>query len=150
MYRKDYRFFEQNQSQWEREQRVVKEKAVPAHFLSHIYAVYSKSSSSLPSLILCFQGEFSALKEVEKRVSPGEHDILDMSGDEFWIFLAGVKSPEDSVLSAKLTDTFLGGMSGRAKGVVVKVTTGDEVGESTLRGMRRSLAGVPDGEIKIL
>lgn len=149
MYRKDYRFFEQNQSQWEREQRVQKEKAVPAHFLSHIYALYSESPS-LPSLVLCFQGEFSALKEVKERVTLGERDICEIEGDEFWFFLAGVKPPEDSVLRAKLTDTFLGGISGRAKGVVLKVTTGKELSESAVRGMRQSLAGVPDGEIKIL
>ena len=149
MYRKDYRFFEQNQSQWEREQRVQKEKAVPPHFLSHIYALYSESPS-LSSLILCFQGEFSALKEVKGRVSLGEKDILDMSGDEMWLFLAEIKAPEDSVLSEKLTETFLKGMEGRAKGIVLKITSGEEAREDILRGMRRSLAGVPEGEIKIL
>ena len=146
MYRKDYRFFEQNQSQWEREQRVQKEKVIPAHFLSHIYALYSKSSV-LPSLILCLQGEFSSLKKIKERVSLGENDILDMSGDEIWLFLAGIQSPEDSVLKAKLTETFV---QGRVKGVVLKITSGEEAREDILRGMRRSLAGVPDGEIKIL
>ncbi len=149
MYRKDYRFFEQNQSTWDREQRVQKEKAVPTHFLSHIFALYSEVPS-LPSLIICFQGEFSALKEVKEQVTLGERDIYEIEGDEFWLFLAGVKPPEDSVLRAKLTDTFLGGMTGRARGVVVKVTTGQEVGESAVRGMRRSLTGVKEGEIKIL
>lgn len=149
MYRKDYRFFEQNQSQWEREQRVQKEKVVPTHFLSHIYALYSKSSS-LPSLILCFQGEFSALKEVKERVTLGEQDICEIEGDEFWLFLAGVKSPEDSALKGRLTETFVQGVQGRVKGVVLKITSGEEAREDILRGLRRSLAGVPDGEIKIL
>jgi hypothetical protein len=149
MYRKDYRFFEQNQSQWEREQRVQKEKVIPTHFLSHMYALYSKSSS-LPSLVLCFQGEFSALKKVKERVSLGENDLLDISGDEIWLFLAGIQSPEDSVLSAKLTETFVQGVQGRVKGVVLKITSGEEAREDILRGMRRSLASVPDGEIKLL
>jgi len=149
MFRKDYRFFEQNHSQWEREQRVQKEKAVPAHFLSHIYALYSESPS-LPSLILCFQGEFSALKEVKERVTLGERDICEIEGDEFWLFLAGVKPPEDSHLTEKLTETFAQGVKGRVKGIVLKITSGEEARESALRGMRRSLAGVRDGEIKIL
>jgi len=41
-------------------------------------------------------------------------------------------------------------LNGRVKGVVRKVTKGDEVQEEVLRGMRRSLAGVPEGDIKIL
>jgi hypothetical protein len=114
-----------------------------------MYALYSESPS-LPSLILCFQGEFSALKEVKERVSLGEKDILDMSGDEMWLFLAEIKAPEDSVLSAKLTETFLQGMQGRTKGIVLKITSGEDAREDILRGMRRSLAEVPDGEIKIL
>ena len=149
MYRKDYRFFEQNQSQWEREQRVQKEKALPAHFLTHMYALYSESPS-FPSLILCFQGEFSAVKEVKERVTLGERDICAIEGDECWLFLAGVKPPEDSVLSAKLTETFFKGVKGKIKGAVLKTTSAEEARESALRGMRRSLAGVREGEIKIL
>jgi hypothetical protein len=149
MYRKDYRFFEQNQSHWEREQRVQKEKALPTHLLSHIYRVYHESPS-LPSLILCFQGEFSALKEVKERVTLGERDSYDMGANEFWLLLAGVKPPEDSILRAKLTETFLQGLTGRAKGVVLKVTRGEEAREDILRGMRRSLGGVKDGELTIL
>jgi hypothetical protein len=148
-YRKDYRFFEQNQSQWEREQRVQKEKAVPAHFLSHIYALYSESPF-LPSLILCFQGDFAALREVKERVTLGEKDILDISGDEMWLILAGIQSSQDSVLKDKLTETFLQGVQGRIKGVVLKITAGEEARENALQGLRRSLAGVPAGEIKIL
>jgi hypothetical protein len=149
MYRKDYRFFEQNQSQWEREQRVGKEKALPTHLLSHIYKVYHESPS-LPSLILCFQGEYSALKEVKERVTLGERDRYDMGDDEFWLLLAGVRPPEDSVLRARLTETFLQGITGRAKGVVLKVTKGEDVRDDILRGMRRSLAEVNDGELTIL
>jgi hypothetical protein len=149
MYRKDYRFFEQNQSHWEREQRVQKEKTLPTHLLSHIYKVYHESPS-LPSLILCFQGDFSALKEVKERVTLGERDSYDMGEDEFWLLLAGVKPPEDSILRAKLTETFLQGLAGRAKGVVLKVTSAQEAREDILRGMRRSLAGAKDREITIL
>jgi hypothetical protein len=149
MYRKDYRFFEQNQSHWEREQRTYKEKTLPTHLLSHMYQVYHESPS-LPSLILCFQGEFSALKELKERVTLGERDSYAMEKDEFWLLLAGVKPPEDSILRAKLTETFLQGVTGRAKGVVLKVTTAEEAREDILRGMRRSLAEVRDGELKIL
>jgi hypothetical protein len=149
MYRKDYRFFEQNQSHWEREQRTHREKTLPAHLLSHLYQVYHESPS-LPSLILCFQGDVSALKEVKERVTLGERDSYAMEGDEFWLLLAGVKPPDDSILRAKLAETFLQGLTGRAKGVVLKVTTAEEAREDILRGMRRSLAEVKDGELKIL
>ena len=147
-FRKDYRYFEQNQSQWEREQRAGKEKALPQRLLSHLHTLY-RASPSLPSLILCFHGEFSTLKEVKERVTLGEQDIYEMVGDEIWLLLAGVKPPEDSILRSKLTETFLQGLHGRAKGMVLKITTGEEAREDVLRGMRRSLAGVKDGEIKI-
>jgi hypothetical protein len=149
MYRKDYRFFEQNQSQWQREQRVEKEKAVPSRLLSHLYALYQESPS-FPSIILCFQGDVSALKELQERFPLGERDIYEIVGDEIWLLLAGVKPPEDSILRSKLTETFVHGVHGRVKGVVLKLTTGKEVREDVLRGMRRSLAEIKDGEINIL
>jgi hypothetical protein len=149
MFRKDYRFFEQNQSQWEREQRVREEKALPPRLLSHLYTLY-RESPSLPSLILCFQGDFAVLREVKERVRLGEKDILDMSGDEMWLLLAGIQTSQDSVLKDKLTETFLQGVQGRVKGVVLKITAGEEARENVLQGLRRSLAGVPAGEIKIL
>lgn len=149
MYRKDYRFFEENQSQWQREQRVAKEKTVPTRLLSHLYALYQKSPS-FPSIILCFQGDVSALKELQERFSLGERDIYEIVGDEIWLLLAGVKLPEDSILRSKLTETFVQGVHGRVKGVVLKLTTGKEVREDVLRGMRQRLAGIKDGEINIL
>ena len=80
----------------------------------------------------------------------GERDSYDMGENEFWLLLAGVKPPEDSILKAKLTETFLQGLTGRARGVVLKVTKGEEVREDILRGMRRSLTGVKDGELTIV
>ena len=149
MYRKDYRFFEQNQSQWEREQRVREEKTLPPRLLSHLYTLY-RDSPSLPSLIFCFQGDFTALQGVKERVKLGERDILDMTGNEMWLVLAGIQSPEDSILRDKLTETFLQGVQGRVKAAVLKITAGEEAREDVLQGLRRSLAGVPPGEIKIL
>ncbi len=148
-YRKDYRFFEQNQSTWEREQQVRKEKVVPHRIFSHLYNVY-RESPSLSSLILCFHGDFASLNTLKERVSLDEMDICDMEGDEIWFFLAGVTYPEDSILRDKLIETFLQGLTGKVKGVVLKLTKGDEVREETLRAIRRGLAGVKEGEIKIL
>lgn len=149
MYRKDYRFFEQNQSQWQREQRITQEKAVPSRLLSHLYSLYQKSPT-FSSIILCFQGDVSALKELQERFSLGERDISEIVGEEIWFLLAGVKLPEDSILKSKLTETFVHGVHGRVKGVVLKLTTGKEVREDILRGMRRNLAEIKDGEINIL
>jgi hypothetical protein len=149
MYRKDYRFFEQNQSQWEREQRVREEKTLPPRLLSHLYTLY-RDSPSLPSLVFCFQGDFTALQGVKERVKLGERDVLDMAGNEMWLVLAGIQSPEDSVLKDKLTETFLQGVQGRVRAAVLKITAGEEAREDVLQGLRRSLAGVPPGEIKIL
>ena len=80
----------------------------------------------------------------------GERDTSAMEGDEIWFVLAGVKSPEDPILRSTLIETLLQGLHGKVKGVVVKLTEGDEVREEVLRGMRRGLAGVKEGDIKIL
>ena len=149
VYRKDYRFFEQNQSMWQREQQVRQEQAVPHRILSHLYTVY-RASPSLSSLILCFQGDPSSLKTLKERVQLGEQDCCDTVEGELWFFLAGVKSPDASILRNKLIETLLHDLNGKVKGVVWKVTKGDEVREEVLRGMRRSLAAVPEGDIKIL
>lgn len=149
MYRKDYRFFEQNQSTWQREQQVRQEQAVPHRILSHLYTVY-RASPSLSSLILCFQGDASSLKTLKERVQLGEQDCLDTVEGELWFFLAGVNYPGDSALRDKLIETLLHDLNGRVKGVVRKVTKGDEVQEEVLRAMRRSFATVPEGDIKIL
>jgi hypothetical protein len=149
MYRKDYRFFEQNQSTWQRQQEVRGAKRVPPRLLSHIYTVY-RESPALPSLILCFQGDPSSLKTLKERIQLGEWDIWDAVEGELWLFMAGVEHSEDPQLKGTLIETLLYDLNGKVKGVVLKVTTGDEVREETLQGMRRSLAGVPAGEIKIL
>jgi hypothetical protein len=149
MYRKDYRFFELNQSTWEREQQGRKERVVPHRLLSHLYNVYQQSPS-LPSLILCFQGDASSLQRLKERMSLGEQDIWDTTEGEIWFFVAGIKFPNDSILRDKLIETLLQGLTEKVKGVVLKVIKGEEVREEVLRTMRRGLAGVQEGEIKIL
>jgi hypothetical protein len=149
MYRKDYRFFEQNQSASEREQRVPKEKALPPRLLSHLYTVY-RESPSLPSLILCFQGDLSSLQKLEERVQLGERDICDAAEGELWFILAGVQHRDASILRDKLIKTLFEGLMDKVKGVVLKITKGDEAREEALRAMRRGLAGIKEGEIKIL
>lgn len=149
MYRKDYRFFELNQSTWEREQRIRKEKAFPVHILSHLYHLYQESPS-LSSLVLCFQADFSTLKEIQQRVSLGERDTYDMTDDELWFCLAGVTPSEDSILRSTLIETLLEGLTGKVKGLALKVNKEEEIGEEVLRTMRQGLTGLKDGEIKIL
>jgi len=148
MYRKDYRFFEQNQSTSEREQ-VRREKALPPRLLSHLYTVYQESPS-LPSLLLCFQGDHSSLNKLKERVTLGERDICDTAEGELWFFLAGVQHPDASILRDKLIETLLEGLMDKVKGVVLKITKGDEAREEALRAMRRGLAGMKEKEIKIL
>ncbi|MCJ7663987.1 MAG: hypothetical protein MUO24_07065 [Desulfobacterales bacterium] len=149
MYRKDYRFFEQNQSAAERGQQVRKEKALPPRLLSHLFTVYQESPS-LPSLILCFQGDLSSLHKLQERVQLGERDIGDTAEGEVWFFLAGVQQPDASILRDKLIETLFEGQMDKVKGVVLKITTGAEAREEALRAMRRGLAGLQEGEIKIL
>jgi len=149
MYRKDYRFFEQNHSTWQREQYGREEKRVPPRILSHLYTVY-RESPALPSLILCFQGDPSSLKTLKDRVQLGERDMWDAVEGELWLFMAGVQHSEDPQLKGTLIETLLYDLKGKVKGVVLKLTTGDAVRDETLQGMRRSLAGIPAGEIKIL
>jgi len=69
---------------------------------------------------------------------------------ELWLFMAGVQHSEDPQLKGTLIETLLYDLKGKVKGVVLKLTTGDAVRDETLQGMRRSLAAVPAGEIKIL
>jgi hypothetical protein len=149
MYRKDYRFFEQNLSASERGQQVRREKALPSRLLSHLFTVYQESPS-LPSLLLCFQGDLSSLNKLKERVQLGERDIGDTAEGEVWFFLAGVQHPDASILRDKLIETLFEGLMDKVKGVVLKITKGDEVREETLRAMRRGLAGMKEGEIKIL
>jgi hypothetical protein len=149
MYRKDYRFFEQNHSTWQREQSGREEKRVTPRILSHLYTVYRESPAH-PSLILCFQGDPSSLQTLKDRVQLGERDMWDAVEGELWLFMAGVQHSEDPQLKVTLIETLLYDLKGKVKGVVFKVTTGDAVREETLQDMRRGLAGVPAGEIKIL
>lgn len=149
MYRKDYRFFEQNQSTLERAQQVRKEKALPPRLLSHLYTVY-QTSPSLPSLILCFEGDLSSLKKLQERVQLGERDICDTAEGELWFFFAGVQYSDASSLRDKLVETLLEGLMDKVKGVVLKLTKRDEIREEVLSAMRRGLAGLKEGEIKIL
>jgi len=149
MYRKDYRFFEQNHSTWQREQQVRQEKAVPNRILSHLYTVY-REFPTLSSLILCFQGDPSSLKTLKGRVQLGEQDCWDTVEGELWFFLAGIQHSEDPQLKGTLIETLLHDLKRKVKGVVLKLTRGAEAREETLRAMRRSLAGVPAGEVKIL
>lgn len=149
MYRKDYRFFEQNQSMWQQKQRLVEKKGVPPRILSHVYTIY-RESPTLPSLIFCFQGNPSSLETLKKRLQLRERDIWDSVEGELWLFMAGVRHVEDSLLRSRLMKTLLHDLNGQVKVVILKLTTGDEVREETLQGMRRSLAGIPAGEIKIL
>jgi hypothetical protein len=149
MFRKDYRFFEQNLSQSEREQRVRKEKALPPRLLSHLGAV-CRESPFRPSIILCFQGDYSSLNKLKERVQLGEGDICDTTEDELWFFLAGVQQPDASILKSALGETVLQEQGKDVKGIVLRLTNGADAREEALRGLRRHLAGMKEEEIKIL
>jgi hypothetical protein len=149
MYRKDYRFFEQNLSTSEREQQVRKEQALPPRLLSHLYAV-CRESPFLPSLLLCLQGDYSSLHELKERVQLGERDICETTEGELWFFFAGVQQPDASSLQSTLKETLLQEHGKKIKGVALRLTTGAEAREEALRTMRRNLAGMKEEEIKIL
>jgi hypothetical protein len=149
MYRKDYRFFEQNLSTSEREQQVRKEQALPPRLLSHLYAV-CRESPFLPSLLLCLQGDNSSLNKLKERVQLGERDICETTEGELWFFFAGVQQPDASSLQSTLKETHLQEHGKKNKGVALRLTTGAEAREEALRTMRRNLAGMTEEEIKIL
>jgi hypothetical protein len=149
MFRKDYRFFELNQSAWERDQQVRKGRAIPQRILSHLYNVY-RTSPTLPALLLCFQGDTVSLQGIKERITLGKQDMWDTTEGEIWFFVTGIESPDASILKNKLIDTLLAGLVDKVKGVVLPVTKGAEVHEEGLRRMRRELAGVNTGDIKIL
>jgi len=148
MYRKDYRFFEQNLSTSVREQR-AREKALPPRLLSHLYAV-CQESPFLPSLILCFQGNYSSLNKLKERIQLGERDICDTTEGELWFFLGGVQQPDAASLHRTLKEVLLQEQGKDVKGVVLRLTKGDEAREEALKAMRRDLAGMKEEEIKIL
>ena len=148
MYRKDYRFFEQNQSASERGQHVRQERALPPRLLSHLYTVYQESPS-LPSLLLCFQGDYASLNKLKERVQLGERDICETAEGELWFFLAGVQQTDASSLQSTLKETLLQEQGKKVKGVVLRLTKGAQAREEALRTMRRDLAGMKEEEIKI-
>ncbi len=158
LYKKDYRYFEQNQSEWEqrelRKQRALEERkrvfqVLPLRILPHIKDVY-RESPSLPSLILCFRGDSSLLETIKKKIKLGKRDIYEEGEGELWVFLAGIKPLEDSILQHKLLETFFQGLNGGIKGVAFKITKGEDGREETLRDIQQAIAEVKEGEIKIL
>jgi hypothetical protein len=149
MYRKDYRFFEQNLSTSEREQQVRKEQALPPRLLSHLYAA-CQESPFLPSLLLCLQGDYSSLNKLKERVQLGERDICVATEGELWFFFAGVQQPDASSLQSTLQETLLQEQGKTVKGVALRLTKGADAREESLRTMRRNLTGMKEEEIKIL
>lgn len=147
MYKKDYRYFEQNQSEWE--QRIYRKKELPHRIISHLQDIY-RQKPNLPSLILCFQGSPSSLESVKKRIKLGRRDICEEREGEIWFFLAGIRPLESSMLQRKLLKTIFQGLDREIKGVVLTITEGDQGAEEALRNMHQALVGVLEGEIKIL
>jgi hypothetical protein len=148
-YRKDYRFFEQNLSASTREQQAPREKTLPPRLLSHLYAV-CRESPFLPSLILCFQGDYPSLTKLKERIQLGERDICDTIEGELWFFLAGVQQPDASSLQSTLQETLLQEQGENVKAVVLRLTKEEDTREEALKSMRRLLAGMKQAEIKIL
>ncbi len=149
MYRKDYRFFEQNLSASEREQRGRGGKDLPPRLLSHLYTV-CRESPVLPSLLLCLQGDNSSLNKLKERVKLGERDLCEATEGELWFFFAGVQHPDAASLQSTLKETLLQEQGKKVKGVALRLTKGAQGREETLRTMRRDLAGMKEEEIKIL
>jgi hypothetical protein len=149
MYRKDYRFFEQNLSTSVREQQVRKEKDLPPRLLSHLYAVY-RESPVLPSLLLCLQGDHTSLNKLKERVQLGERDICETTEGELWFFFAGVQQPDAASLQTTLKETLLQEQGKKVKGIALRLAKGAQAREEALRSMRRGLAGMKEEEIKIL
>jgi hypothetical protein len=149
MFRKDYRFFEQNQNAWEREQSTRKGRAIPERILTHAHHVY-QASPTLPALLLCFQGDAASLQGVKERITLGGQDTWDTAEGEMWFFVAGIEYPDAALLRNQLIETLLAGLTAKVKGVVLKVTKGEQVHEDALRWMRRELVDVGTGDIKIL
>ncbi len=149
MYRKDYRFFEQNLSTSVREQKVRREKDLPPRLLSHLYTV-CRESPFLPSLLVCLQSDYSSLHKLKERVKLGEQDICETTEGELWFFFAGVQQPDAASLQSTLKETLLQEQGKKVKGVALRLNKGEEAREEALRTMRRGLAGMKEGEIKIL
>jgi hypothetical protein len=147
MYRKDYRFFEENQSTGAREHRVRAENALPSRLLSHLEAS-SRESPFLPSLILCFQGDHPSLNKLKERL--GEMDVCDTMEGELWFFLGGVQQPDASSLQSLLKENLLQEQGKKVKAIVLRLTKEDEARKEALKEMRRHLAGMKEEEIKIL
>ncbi|OGP93934.1 MAG: hypothetical protein A2Z19_06925 [Deltaproteobacteria bacterium RBG_16_54_18] len=149
MFRKDYRFFEQNQNAWEREQKARGEKAIPQRLLTHVYQVYA-TTSPLPALLLCFQGDAASLQAVKERITLRDHDTWDTAEGELWFFVTGVEYADVSLLREQLIDRLLAGLQKKVKGIALRVSTGEQVHEDVLRVLRRDFVEVNTGDIKIL
>ncbi|MBW2039009.1 MAG: hypothetical protein JRI46_05340 [Deltaproteobacteria bacterium] len=147
MYKREYRYFEQNQTEWE--QMVLGKKELPRRILSHLQDIY-RETLSLPSLILCFQGGPSLLETIKKRIKLGKRDICEEREGEIWFFMAGIRALEDSILRRKLFETLFEGLNGGIKGVAFKITKGEDGTEEAFRDIHQALAEVQEGEIKIL
>jgi hypothetical protein len=148
MYKKDYRYFEQNQTEWE--QKKSKGGEVPHHLFDHIKAIYQKTSS-LPSLILCFHGDPSLLEKIKSRIKMGTRDFCEEKEGKSWFFLAGIKPLDGSVLRSKLLETLFQGLNGGVKGVAFTISEEMESkGEEVLKNMHQALVEVNDGDIMVL
>ena len=148
MFRKDYRFFEQNQSAWEREQQARRGKAIPQRLLTHVHQVYA-TTSSLSALLLCFQGDAASLQVVKERITLGDNDTWDTAEGEVWFFVTGVEYADVSLLREQLIAGLLAGLQKKVRGVALRVSTKEQVHEDALRVMRRDLVEVNTGDIKI-
>jgi hypothetical protein len=149
MFRKDYRFFEQNQNAWEREQQARRGKAVPERLLSHVQQVYA-TTSSLPALLLCFQGDASSLEVVKGRIALRDHDTWDTVEGEVWFFVTGTEYADAFQLREQLIAGLLTGLQKKVKGIVLRVSTGEQIHDDALRVLRRELTEVDTGEIKVV
>ena len=147
MYKKDYRYFEQTHSEWEL--KALNGKDLPKHILSHIEDLYQKKPS-LPSLILCFEGDASLLEQIKRRMKMGKEDICEENEGTIWFFLAGIKPVEDPILQRKLLDTLFKGLTGDVKGVVSKISQAASWRQEILSNMCDALPHVKAGEIKVL
>jgi len=147
MYRKDYRYFEQNQRDWQ--QQVSRKGEVPRKILSHLEEIYQKHPT-LPSILLCFGGELPLVETVARRLRLGSRDKYEQEGGEHWVFLAGIRPQDDSILQRKLVDTLFRGLDGSIKGVAHTISDCHHWSEEVLRKMRQVLDETRDKEIRIV
>jgi len=147
MYKKDYRFFEYNHKAWGDRLRTKDEH--PQTLVSHIGEVYGKYRD-LPCLLLLLQGDPGYLELVGKRIKLGPRDSRHVTESEAWVFLAGIRMEDDSVLVRKLLDTLFKNIPRGMKGVVRRLRQSVEWNPEVIDELRRALEGVKDGELKII